>query len=349
MKVVVHRTGSIGDFFAAIPALWVLRCNLPHAKLTVLISSPNSKYLNAKEIKHIFSWLDEVYEYDVKKNGLWFTWLEMFRWTDYDFLRSHWISFSQIDASFKMELKARLLALSLGFVRQNGFIDIKTIFDKRIKFQDGRAQSESSRLIDVATSFIERHGVGRSSCQLGPVPMKSSESDLLHLLSHKFLRQKVLSIVPGAGRDANRWPESRFAEIASKWIESKSDRVCVIIGSPKDNEFGDFIVKKVCSDRLVNLCGKTSISETIFVFKSSEIVLSNDTGPMHIAALTGTKIIGVFSDRDYEGLWDPFGSNHSIIRVKQKCGLCKVDDVCPYQKQCLVEISVDSVATQLGI
>jgi ADP-heptose:LPS heptosyltransferase len=95
-------------------------------------------------------------------------------------------------------------------------------------------------------------------------------------------------LVPGAAQANKRWPIERFAELASK-IGSRFGMQIVATGSQGEREYIETIGKRV-----INLAGKTTVRELIPLMKKASLVVSNDTGPGHIAAAIGVPIVMIF-------------------------------------------------------
>ena len=108
------------------------------------------------------------------------------------------------------------------------------------------------------------------------------------LLKSQGVNAKYAVIVPGAAQPNKRWPIERFAELAGK-IGERFGLSIVATGSQGEREYIEAIGKRV-----INLAGKTSVRELIPLMKKASLVVSNDTGPGHIAAALGVPIVMIF-------------------------------------------------------
>lgn len=114
----------------------------------------------------------------------------------------------------------------------------------------------------------------------------------------------------------------------------------VIVGA-----WGEEALGRAIADRMqikpVQLSGCTTIRELMALIKRCELFLTNDTGPMHIAAAFGVPVVALFGPTDSRTT-SPFGSGHTIVRHSVECAPCLLRE-CPIDHRCMTRISVDEV------
>ncbi len=155
-----------------------------------------------------------------------------------------------------------------------------------------------------------------------------------------------LGICPGAEYGAaKRWPIERFAQTASRAYKQFQSH-CTVIGSPAEKEIGEQFEKIYPHPGCRNLVGKTSISEMIEELKQCDLLLTNDTGTMHLAAFLGIPTISIFGSTE-PALTSPLGKNHRIIRHHVDCSPCFLRE-CPLDFRCMTEVGVDEVSEALS-
>jgi heptosyltransferase-1 len=98
--------------------------------------------------------------------------------------------------------------------------------------------------------------------------------------------------VPSAAQPVKRWPIERFAQLADKIAERFGSSI-VAIGSQGERQYIDTL-KATAKSHILNLAGRTSVRELTALLKRASLVVSNDTGPGHIAAAMGTPIVIIF-------------------------------------------------------
>jgi heptosyltransferase-2 len=116
----------------------------------------------------------------------------------------------------------------------------------------------------------------------------------------------------------------------------------VIIGSEKERSIAER-VQGLMRNRVAVLNGKTSLETLIGVISESSLVLTNDSGPMHIAAALGVPTVAVFGPTD-DAATGPYGLKTRIIRQPVDCSPCMLRD-CPIDHRCMTRVSAEAVAS----
>jgi len=156
----------------------------------------------------------------------------------------------------------------------------------------------------------------------------------------------IVGINPGSTYGgAKRWLPERFAEVADRLCrtirESRKREVrVVIIGAKGEERLGREIATRLPSQSLV-LSGATTVRELMAAVKQCEVLLTNDTGPMHIAAAFRVPVVAVFGPTDWRTT-SPFESTHAIVRQSVDCAPCFLRE-CPIDHRCMTRVSVDQV------
>ena len=108
------------------------------------------------------------------------------------------------------------------------------------------------------------------------------------------LDRKIVVLNPGGNWDVKRWPKENFVELGKIIVKNHPETSIVITGSAKDIILANEIKEKIESSRVYVLAGNTDLAELACIFKLSQIVISADSGPLHLASSTGAKVIGIF-------------------------------------------------------
>jgi heptosyltransferase II len=141
---------------------------------------------------------------------------------------------------------------------------------------------------------------------------------------------------------AKRWPVDRFIETARILVQQTKGHWWVL-GGPGDIAVAESIARQLPDGSARSLAGKTSLRELCAVLKACEVVLTNDTGPMHVAAAVGTPVVVPFGSTCPELTapgWPP-GSGHELLRGEAPCAPC-FRRRCPIDLRCMTSISVDA-------
>ena len=148
---------------------------------------------------------------------------------------------------------------------------------------------------------------------------------------------------------AKRWPSRHFAELAQRLVASSRvgdglGEKCAavwIIGSPKDKDVGDEIVH-LSNRAALNLCGKTTLEQAIDVIASARLVVSNDSGLMHVAAALDRPLVALYGSSD-PGYTPPLSPDATVLNRRLECSPCFKRE-CPLGHfDCLTGLSPDSV------
>jgi heptosyltransferase-2 len=156
----------------------------------------------------------------------------------------------------------------------------------------------------------------------------------------------VVGINPGSTYgDAKRWLPERFAEVTERLCrtihESPGQQVSVVIfGAKGEERLGQEIAARLSSRSLV-LSGTTTIRELMAAVKRCSLLLTNDTGPMHIASAFHVPVVAIFGPTDWHTT-SPYGSAHAIVRQPVDCAPCLLRE-CPIDHRCMTRVTVDQV------
>ena len=156
----------------------------------------------------------------------------------------------------------------------------------------------------------------------------------------------VVGINPGSTYGgAKRWLPERFAEVTERLCrtirESREQQVSVVIfGAKGEERLGQEIAARLSSRSLV-LSGATTIRELMAAVKRCAMLLTNDTGPMHIASAFQVPVVAIFGPTDWRTT-SPFESAHAIVRQPVDCAPCQLRE-CPIDHRCMTRVSVEQV------
>ncbi len=156
-------------------------------------------------------------------------------------------------------------------------------------------------------------------------------------------QKKIVALAPGSVWPTKRWPIKKFIEVARKY--QFAGYHVVIVGSKDERKFGEAIQSEVAS--VLNLCGQTTLQQMIEVLAACDLLVSNDSGSMHMAATTSTPIVSIFGPTVLEFGYQPW-SNHFRVVERQglKCRPCSSHGgkVCPIgTHECMELIHSDAV------
>lgn len=126
----------------------------------------------------------------------------------------------------------------------------------------------------------------------------------------------------GSRWPTKQWPAEKFAQLAGRLHGELGARI-VLVGGPEDAEASEKIAR-LSEAPCVNLAGKTSLGETAAAISSLKLFITNDSGPMHLAAACGVPVLAVFGSTTRELGFFPRGEGHRVAEVELDCRPCHV-------------------------
>jgi len=333
-RLLVRGPNWIGDAVMSEPAMAALQELFPTTEITLLVKPTIAELLTGHPALHQVL----VYEDPGRHAGI------TGKWTLAGALRR-----LQFDLAilFQNAFEAALLTFLAGIPRRYGYatdgrsfllsdpitVPERTKTGHQVQYYmdllrplGSEGPAESPRLF---LSSEEEQATDRRLAESG-----ITESDLL------------LGLNPGSTYGgAKRWLPERFAETADRLIREQGAhsgrRVRVVIVGAR----GEEALGRAVADRMqikpIQLSGRTTIRELMAVIKRCALFLTNDTGPMHIAAAFGVPVVALFGPTDSRTT-SPFGNGHTIVRHPVECSPCLLRE-CPIDHRCMTRILVDEV------
>lgn len=155
--------------------------------------------------------------------------------------------------------------------------------------------------------------------------------------------EEHIALIPGARWLNKRWPAEHFRQLVKSLLATQPELRFAVYGDAGDRPLAREITA-ARPDRVADRTGATSLPELMDRLRSARVVVTNDTGPMHIAAALGRPVIGLFGPTDAR-LTGPYGSTASILSVDLPCTPC-LKSTCRWAvpRQCLVDLHPEAVA-----
>lgn len=160
--------------------------------------------------------------------------------------------------------------------------------------------------------------------------------------------QTVFVLNPGAEYGpAKRWPAESFVDAAVR-LHEKTGCHWVVTGSGSDRELAGsitkFIGERIGGDKITSVAGDTTLRELCALLRAAALVLTNDTGPMHMAAAVGTPVVVPFGSTAPELTGPAFtsGTPHQLILGDAACAPCFLRE-CPIDFRCMRSITVEQI------
>lgn len=327
-RILVRAVNWIGDAVMATPALMSVRETYPKAEITLLANPLVGQLLQGHPA------LDRVMVFDRKQQ--------------------HRGLIGRLRLAKQVAAERFDLAVILPNSFDSALIPWLARVPKRIgKASDGRSlflthsfkelplvkeRHEVQYYLDLLASF----GIsgGQPVPALATTPQEDQEASEL-LASHGITaKDMLLGINAGASfGSAKRWYPERFGEVAKRLADTWGARV-VLFGGPDEVEIVGAI-ESVLDGLCLNLAGKTTVRQLMALIKRCNFFVTNDSGPMHIAAAFGVPLVAIFGPTDHTGT-APVSDSAVIVRKETDCAPCKLR-ICPINHQCMTAVTVDDV------
>lgn len=327
-NIIVRMPNWLGDLVMATPVLADLRAHWPQAKITAMCQSNVAALL--KNDPH----LSEVYSYH-RPSG--------------------WIHRHQ-----HLEIMESLQhgEYDLGILLTNSFSSAWWFWVGKVRNRLGYACNFRSWMLNKAVHFPKnkktQHLVKTYKMLLEPLGIPVSNTDpklyvtederanareLLQNLKVDPEKNWVIGINPGAAYGtAKCWLPERFESVAKKLLENP--KVYILFFG---DQAGAPLVNDICKnlpERVANLAGKTNLRELMALIEQCKVLLTNDSGPMHMASALGTPLLALFgSTSDIQT--GPYNLG-VVIHKRVECSPC-YKRVCPIDFRCMKRIEVDEV------
>lgn len=336
-NILIIKMSALGDVMHALPCAAALRELYPAAKITWIVHPQFGTFVPEYPI------VDEVIYFDKKA----FSKMSVSKKIN-EFLRMRSLLRSKnFDLVLDLQglFKSAVIAWMTGCKNCFGYNDMRecsSIISKPI-----HGENDNGHIVQQYLDVIRYFG-GVIDEPIFPMPALLEEKEkIVGLLRDNFGEYKqdnVVAIVPGAGWVTKEWPINYFIELSKILIEK--GKVIVLVGGTAELEKGLAIEKALPRDKVINLVGKTNLKELAALMGCIGLCVGGDTGPVHIAAAMGCKIVALFGASSGHRA-GPYGKNVTIISTTEKCAPC-FKRKCPLRKNCMEKITVSEVARYIG-
>ncbi|HXW07249.1 MAG TPA: glycosyltransferase family 9 protein [Vicinamibacterales bacterium] len=333
-RILLLRLERIGDLMMALPAIASVRALAPDAEIDLVVGSWNRTL--AEAIPHV---------------------------TRVETLDASWLARDSTSAG-----PGRLLRRALGWRRRR--YDLGVNFEPDIRSNVLLALSGARRtagfrsggggpLLDVTLEYdLRRHTTANAhrlvECALGrPAPDAKPELRLPDPAVHGArallpgpLRRPIVGVHASGGRPIKQWDPSRFGDVAARLVHETGATI-VLTGTTADRLITNDVRAMVPANHVVDLSGQNDLPTLAAVLDSLDVLITGDTGPMHLAAAVGTPVVAVFGPSD-PVRYGPPGPADRVVRVDLPCSPCnrirRPPERCTgHTPDCLAQVSAEQV------
>ena len=333
-KILVIRVDGIGDLLNSTPAISLLRENYPSAEITVLARPLNAPVLIANpDVDRVLTFARDGEHCGLKAR------LQFYR-------RLRREQF-QLVVAMQTAMWSHLVAFLSGAPHRLGR------YQKRFrstlthawhgKYPKGETH-EVDRNLELVRLICEGEGTRKLKFHLLPNEIDTAKA---HLASFGIGADTFLiGIHPGGSSFDKRWPEQRYAELADRLAQQYNAAVLLLHG-PEEAALTRNIQQAMQSRAVVH--APKTIRELGALLSCCDLVVCNDSGPMHLAAALNVPMVAIFGPTDHVA-WHPLSENASIVRRDMPCWPCSAHK-CKIGWECTKKLPVEPVwdATRITI
>ena len=304
-NILITKPSSLGDIVLALPALRVLRKSFPEAKISWLIRPEFAQLI--ENHPH----LNEIITFDRKLLGkAWFhpgafgalmSLIRKLRRSEFDVI-------FDFQGLFRTASLAWLSGCKLRFGMANAR-ELATIFYTHKVPQN----IECIHMVDYYLKIIQAAGASEFGVEFVFPQNPNAEDSVSKLLASHGIQDDYAVLISGSAHQDKCWPPERFARLADK-ISSQYNLSIVATGSTSEASIVEK-VKEKANVPIASLAGQTSLSELVALLKHAKLVVSNDTGPGHIAAALGVPLVLIFGRANPIRL-HPYRRKHCVMAIE---------------------------------
>jgi lipopolysaccharide heptosyltransferase I len=332
MKILVIKPSSLGDVIHALPFLNAVKEHFPDSEIDWVIS---------KNLRGILEGHPMIHELLILNKDAWKN------------IRNIPGTIADISAlNRRLKSKHYDIVVDLQGLLRSGLIAFSTPTTLKVGFKDAREGSSFFYDIKVSVNGTV-HAVDKclEAARAIGVTVKKVK---FPIHTSRDAREKVrellgeikdyIVVIPSARWITKRWPAENFASLISK-----ISMPCLIAGSKADKEISQRIIDLSSGNTTIDLCGRTDLKELTALIEGARAVVTNDSGPMHIAAALDKPTIAIFGPTDPVKT-GPYGwqknSKLKVIRADVPCTPCRKKKGCK-EFICMSRVSVATVYDSL--
>lgn len=294
-NILIVRLDEIGDIVLTTPFIRELRHNYPHARITLVVKP------SVYELVAACPYVNEIQTFDWHVTGRWSVLRRHIRACVFSlkYLLRRRFDMAIVPRWDCDYYYASYICYLSGARRRIGYAenctDIKKTYNKGYDrlYTDVISDTEQRHEVQKNLEVVRRMGGTVWNDRLELWIDKKDDEYAAQLLASRAIPadRPVFAIGIGARSKKRVWPSDRYSQLA-KWLQERFECSIVICGGSDDARSG-MEINNVLGDQVINLIGKTTLSQMAAIMKRCSLFIGNDAGPMHIAAAAGIPVIEI--------------------------------------------------------
>ena len=311
--ILLVRTDRIGELLLTTPAFGAVRESFPGAKITLLVKPSSSPVVEGNPCVDSIVRLDPGPDLDSIAKRLRF--IRFLGGSGFDMV----IIFNP-SKFFNVAVFLAGIPVRVGYDRKLGFLLTNAIEDKKYLCE----KHEVEYNLDLAKAA--RAGIlNKKLCF--PLAETDERAAAEILAQSGIAGGAFVAVHPGTSNPEKLWPAERFARVCDKMIDAFGIKAVLVGGEDERGAAGE--VKAKMRNAATDLTGRLALKEFGALLKRSALLISCDSGPVHIASAVGTPVVALFGEARPGGSskrWGPYGEGHIVVGRPRVADIT-VDDV----------------------
>jgi heptosyltransferase II len=308
-RILLLRLERIGDLVMALPAIRDVRASAPNAAIDLVVGSWNLSIARALPYVDCVETLDAGWLVrGASGGGLPGMARAARRWRlqKYD-----------VAVNFEPDIRSNVLVAASGAAWTAGWKSGGggALLDVGLDYDTSVHTTENARRL-VSTVFGGSPQPSAAPVITIPDAVRRAVAARLRLRA----AGPLVGIHVSGGRLVKQWEPARFAEVARQLVEHRNATI-VLTGGPSDRAMVDEVKSALPPDRVVDVAGEVDLLELAALLAQLDLIITGDTGPMHVAAAVGTPVVAVFGPSD-PVRYAPSGPADRIVRAGLHCSPC---------------------------
>jgi lipopolysaccharide heptosyltransferase I len=323
MNILMVRLGALGDVVHAIPAAAAIRAAMPDARIEWLVEAKHRPMLDLVTV------IDRIVTLDGRTIRAWADVVRRLHQVRYD-----------VALDFQGLMKSAVLARASGAARVAGF-SIWHLREKAARpfYSETGSADEVEHVVQKNLQLLRVIGIETSHVEF---PLRDVSSPAVETVRAAVGSERYALINPGGAWPNKQWPPERFGEVAA-FLRDVRGIHSIVLWGPGEEGLARSVIQ--ASSGAARQAPPTTVADLVALSRNASLIVSGDTGPLHIAAATGTPAVAIFgpTNPSRNGPWSP--DDVAVTRF-ERCE-CHYQRICQNDVWCLESVTVAEVTAAI--
>jgi lipopolysaccharide heptosyltransferase II len=332
-KILLIRLSSLGDILLTTKTIRLIQKKFPHAKIDYCTS------INFTDILKFNIRINRIIEYDKKKSLS-----EILKYKKY--LQNT----EDVNYDLVVDLQNNLRSRIFSFGLSNNILRVKKNRIRKLKIVHCKKRyKDDFSIVDNYNDTL--HGMIDEDDDGLEFWLENDKKTNQYIPNNKHKNEKLkICVAPGATHFTKQWGKEKFSNLVGCLSKEYSAEI-ILLGNRSEIGICKYITDNNSQINLQDLSGKTSISEVASIISSADLMISNDSGLMHVAAARRIPLVAIFGSTVRDLGFQPYHTKYTIVETNINCRPCSHigKAKCPKKHfKCMNKIEVNQVLKAIG-